>query len=287
MKIKKILLYFCSSILLILLLVFSFWVNLSSEKLTPWMEYRANSMLPRGYRIQIENANTRSWGVEVEKIAIRQTASGMELLGLENIKFEMDPLSLIFNQGVPYSVELYGGSIEGVVKLLPVQEVLFSVKEVEPNRNLTLRKMNLVLSNPELNGTGKISITQPLQANLDLAVRQLTFSGDPKVTMLPFKLPETTFQTIQSTLMVSDSQLEVVLISKGDIGANLKGKVFGDLKRIHNSRLDLVLRGKMDDKYFESLGFIQQIVNGYRDPSGEIALKIAGNLRGPQINRLQ
>ncbi len=96
-------------LLLILLFLFSFWINLSPVKLTAWVNQEIGTKLNQEGIVQFKNVQTRIWGVSADSLTVSVNPSAS--IKVENIKRYFNPYSIILAQGIPLSADLYTGRL--------------------------------------------------------------------------------------------------------------------------------------------------------------------------------
>ncbi|PCI30627.1 MAG: type II secretion system protein GspN [SAR324 cluster bacterium] len=271
--------------------IFSFWLHLSSTALSGWLEFQLNRSAPKGYQISILQAKTRVWGISVEELLVKAVGNtnSEQLLRLQALELRLDPWSLLSSLAIPFKIECYDGIIEGKIAFLSEKSIHFKFHDIQPNRNLWLRKTGLILSNPSLNGDGQLRLSSslaPLSSSLKLEVKELVVSGNPKVMPLFFEIPDTSFQKVQIQLAYQDNSLTVDLRTKGDIAVKVSGDIQGKITAINNSKLNLTIVAKLKDKYQAELGFVGNMLKPYTNQSGQIAVQLGGKLKFPKLNKI-
>ncbi len=284
--IKKALYIFISIVALGTLLLISFWINLSDEKLSSWLEFQINSRLPTNYRIQIQTASTRTWGLLLEKMTLKDIIEKNELLSIRSAEISFNVPSLLFFQKLPYRINLYQGNISGELVFFPKLHTRFSARGLQPNRHLVIRKTNLILSNPVLMVEGQISLSNPPEGDIKLKIRDILLAGETKHTHLPFDLPSTDFKSIDANLSLRQKQVEVAANSRGDLSANLKGTILFNWQKINRSKLNLTLKAGLKKAYRTKLGFIDDILQNYSNKSGQLSIKIKGSPANPKVEKI-
>ncbi len=277
------LLFVVISVLLIILI--SIWINLKPETLTPWLEYQLNQRITKEYTAEIGLAKTRFNGLSLEQIVLYETPSRQTLLTIESINIRINPLYLLIFQEIDLSVICYEGSINGKLDIFPQKSVFLNIKNVQINRNTFIRKTNLILNNPLLNGTVNYQLSEKREGQITLAIRNIALSGKPDHTGLPFEFPDTEFEWMKGGISLNGETAEVQISTLGDLSANLDGNVALNWKALNRSRIDLALKGKLDPEYESGIGFFRDILVNYKDSAGQISIKISGNLNRPKIIR--
>jgi len=282
--------YILGTIFLFLtVLITSFWMNLSSKKLTPWIQSQINSQLPSEYQVRIDRSSTLPMKLEVEHIEIFKKDEIKPIFQIHNLQADFNLLKVLFNMGIPYHVDLYEGYIDGVFKLLPEFSVTLKGESLQPNRNRMLRKTKLVLSNPIATLDGNINMSEPLEGNLALVLKSVKISGKPENTNLPLELPQAEFSSLSSKIEIKAQRITLNMTSKGDFEGKLSGTLLMSQKQFRSSNINFSIVGDFSDTYngkLESLGFINSILSSYRKPSGTISINITGTPGTPNVKKI-
>ncbi|MBU2514465.1 type II secretion system protein GspN [bacterium] len=281
---KKLLLSLIFVFLIMTIIVCSTWVNLNSSAIVPWLESKVNSQIPRQYSLTIESVENYLLGSKINQVILKDITSNESLLAIDSINLKINWISLFLFQELQYNIGLYEGSIIGKIDLFPQIKTSYQIKDIQINRNAFIRKTNLILSNPTLEGEGNFDYTKTT-GNLELNCSALKLTGDQQNTNLPFLLPSTTFDNLKSEWSFSKNQANLQIISSGDITANLKGTMDLNFERISKSKLDLQANARLAEKYETNLGFLKSLLVNYRDNSGQIAVKISGDFERPSIKK--
>ena len=285
MIIKRLVLIFAALLAFCLVILLSLWVNLKSESLTPWLEYQLNKQIPKMYTAEIGLAETHLDGLKLEQIAVYETLSRQLLLDIDSLEITANPIFLLIFQELDYEFQLYDGSIKGKLDLFPKKSITYKISNIQLNRNTFIRRANLILNNPILDGEGTYQISEKSEGKLTLGISKISISGKPDHTGLPYEFPTTDFDWIKGGFSLNDSDIEVQISSLGDLSVNIEGSVSPNWKTFNRSRLNLSLKGKMKPEYESGLGFFKDILVNYKDNAGQISIKITGNVNWPKIVR--
>lgn len=292
--IKKIVYSFLLILILGYLLLLSFWLNISPQKFTSWLEFKINSQIPQNYEIEIQATSFHIWGLSLNEWLLKEKKEEEEILRIESLDLRLNLVSILLFQEVPFFLKLYEGTVKGELQVFPELEVSFSAKDLQINRVLILRKTNLILSRPLLSIEGQIALPTPWletknlnswQSKMNLSIEDLVFSGKTEHTMLPVELPKTSLKEIITTLALDQKQMTITLISKGDISATLKGTIYYNLRKLNRPKLNLTLRAELAEEFQQKLGIINEILKGYANQSGQLSIKISGNLPYPRFEK--
>ncbi len=281
---KKLLLYSISILLILVTFICSFWINLDSKAIIPWLENRINAQIPRQYSISIDSTENYLLGSKINQVTLKDVASNESLFVIDSIDLKMNLISLALFQELEYSVNLYEGSVSGKIDLFPQIKTTFKILNVQINRNTYIRKTNLILSNPIIEGEGNYEYSEAT-GDLTLNCTSLTLTGDQNITNLPVTLPTTTLERIRSGWNFKKNQTDVQIDSSGDITANLKGEIDLNLKRAERSKLDLIINARLTEKYETNLGFLKSFLVNYKDNTGQVSVKISGGFQRPNIKK--
>lgn len=292
--IKKIVYSFLLILIVGYLLLLSFWLNISPQKFTSWLEFKINSQIPQNYEIEIQATSFHIWGLSLNEWLLKEKKEEEEILRIESLDLRLNLVSILLFQEVPFFLKLYEGTVKGELQVFPELEVSFSAKDLQINRVLILRKTNLILSRPLLSIEGQIALPTPWletknlnswQSKMNLSIEDLVFSGKTEHTMLPVELPKTSLKEIITTLALDQKQMTITLISKGDISATLKGTIYYNLRKLNRPKLNLTLRAELAEEFQQKLGIINEILKGYANQSGQLSVKISGNLPYPRFEK--
>jgi type II secretion system protein N len=283
--VKKILSAILIVTFLTYLLLISVWVNLSSDKLTPWLENHLNAQLLPSYSLRIQSASTHFHSLRCDQIVLKDSRSNSELVNIHSINVSINIFSLLLFQRVSYHIKMYEGHIEGTIKLFPEIQTDFTLRELQPNRIKLLRKTELLLSNPILNITGKLLLSKKWSGRLNAKIERLILSGDPKTTGIPLTLPSTSFDSITSDVKIRENQIVFNTLLSGDVTARLTGSISPNRGDIAASRLDLRLKATLAKPYEKKLGLVNSILSSFRTKAGQISIKITGTFRNPRVKK--
>ena len=281
---KKFIKFLLSTILLCLMLFMSFWLSISDEKLAGWLEYRLNQSLPQQVRAEISAVQTRYWGLEIEQIELKNAAGQLEWLKVKTFRIHFDLASIFFRQAFPYDFQLYGGQGSGSLSFSPDLRVNLKIVKLEPNWNPFIRSTRLVQSNPLLDLDGSF-VLSTLAGVIQIKIKDINVTGKKMYTSLPLDLPDTRLTTIETKIALNNNQLDLAVVTAGDINTLLEGKVKINWKRIQRSRINLNLTADVTKLYQAKLGLINNIISSYRNKKGKISFRLAGNLKAPQIKK--
>ncbi len=224
-------------------------------------------------------------GLIIDRLDLHDSTTNQILLTINAAALKINPFDLIAFQQIGYYAELYEGMIEGDLDIFPDKSINMKISDIQINRNPYIRKTNLIVSNPQLNGEGSYLFAEKPIGQLTLSLDRLKLSGKSDHTGLPFEFPTTNIEWVKSGLSIDDDTLELRVSSLGDFSANLEGKLGLNWKALSKSTLDLALKGKLDSKYESGLGFFKEILVNYKNTAGQISVKIKGNLNRPQVVR--
>jgi len=284
--IKKALYIFIGSTLLLGILFWSIWLNISSSSLTPWVENEINSNIPPIYKVKIVSVETKIWGLRIESLKLINTQLKKEIVKINEFDLNLNLLSVLFSFGIPFDVDLYNGNLEGVYRFFPDQYVKLSGNDIQINKNNFLKSTKLILSNPKLELKGKVVINKNYNADLEIIIPRIKLSGKTDDTKLPFKFPNINLSQLRVNLKLLPNKISVDFKSGGDIKAILGGSIIGNLSKLDRSNINMTLTAEFEKKYYKNLGFIKDILSGYMNKSGKIKIRIAGRLMSPSVKKL-
>lgn len=264
----------------------SLWMNVTDEVFTPWMESTINESTPPTFNVKLTSAETKIWGIRLGDIRVIDMNQRVELVRIDEFDISLNLISALFSLGFPYKMSLYQGSIDGVVRFIPGLNTSVSGEDIQLEKVNPIRKSNLVTSKPKLSFDGKLYFTEPITGELDVEISNMKIVGDSKTTNLPLELPETRLSKVNGNLNLSERSMELKATSQGDIQANLQGTINVNWKTLDQSRVNLSLTAVLEKDYSSKLGFVSQIIDGYKNSSGAISLKLTGNLSSPNVSKL-
>ncbi|MCG8336205.1 MAG: type II secretion system protein GspN [Proteobacteria bacterium] len=285
MFVKRLLLYLLLFLGIAYLIFVSAWTNLDPAALTPWVESRININLPRKYRADISLVETSLSGLHLNQIRVRELPSNSPVVDVEKVSLSFGLLEFLLFQEIDYSMELYNGFIEGELDLFPKKSVDFSVSELQINRNPVLRKTNLITSNPIVNGDGFYTFSENPEAEIEFDILNLSISGKPQHTNIPFELPDTKLSEFEGDIVIKGKEADILLSSKGDLAATVEGIIKLNFARPANSEFNLNLTGKLTSEFESKLGFFKSILVNYKNTTGQVAVNLSGSLQRPRVKK--
>lgn len=282
---RKLLLFFIFVIVASIVLLISIWTNLSPSSISGWLEYKINSNIPRQFKVEIGEAQTRISGLDLYELQVQDNVSQSTLLTIQSFSVTINPVNLLIFQEIDYRINIYQGIVAGTLDLFPELNNNFEAKDIELNRNITLRKSNIIQSNPVLNAKGSYSLFPPYKGNTSIRIDQVSLSGKSENTNIPFELPDAELSNISGEVLLDDRLANISLSTSGDIKAEVTGSVQIDMRNYNRSNIDLVLKGKLSADFESKLGFMKGLVNPYKDNSGDYGIKFSGNISRPRISK--
>ena len=195
----------------------------------------------------------------------------------------LNPIEMAIRFGVPFSVELYEGNINGVAKFFPLRAVEADLSGIQINRNLYLRGLDLIRSNPELMGSIRFDGQQAVE--VDLSLNQTTLSGNPKGLPIPMKIPDIRLSSINSNLVLNKNLADIQLTTEGVVQMRLGGSIQLNQKRLDQSKLNVNINVSFDKQFSDRLGFVNQMLNSYRNKQGAVAIAVSGTFRNPGVKK--
>ena len=263
----------------------SVWVHLSPQRLTPWIASQFNSILPRTLNIDIQAANPEFGGITFSKVRLSDKRTNSEIVKIDTASISFNLFRILTNLGIPYSMELYRGKIEGVLKFLPAR-INFQIDAVQPNDHMTLRNLQIIQSEPTIAGKGSFFISNWPTGYLDFHVEDVIVSGDKKRTGLMIDLPSATITRLKGSINVENDKLTTEIRSSGDITGTLTGITLLNRKMLDRSNLDLNFIGQVERKYRNKLNdLLKQILQSYTASNGQIRIKIKGTVKAPGVQK--
>ncbi|MBT7888815.1 MAG: type II secretion system protein GspN, partial [Deltaproteobacteria bacterium] len=208
----------------------------------------------------------------------------LEWLKVKTFRIHFDLVSIFFRQAFPYDFQLYGGQGSGSLSFSPDLRVNLKIVKLEPNWNPFIRSTRLVQSNPLLDLDGSF-VLSTLAGVIQIKMKDINVTGKKMYTTLPLDLPDTRLTTIETKIALNNNQLDLAVVTAGDINTLLEGKVKINWKRIQRSRINLNLTADVTKLYQAKLGLINNIISSYRNKKGKISFRLAGNLKAPQIKK--
>lgn len=285
MFVKRLLIYLLLFLSITYLILVSAWTNLDPATLTPWVESRININLPRKYRADIALVETSLSGLHLNQVRIQELPLSNPVMDVEKFSLSFGLLEFLLFQEIDYSMELYNGSIEGELDLFPQKSVDFSISELQINRNSVLRKTNLITSNPIINGDGFYTFSENPKAEIEFAITDLSISGKPQHTNIPFELPDTRLSEFEGDIVIKGKDADVLFASKGDLAATIEGIIKLNYARPVNSEFNLNLTGKLTSEFESKLGFFKSILVNYKNTTGQVAVNLSGTLQRPRVKK--
>jgi type II secretion system protein N len=269
--------------------IVSFWLNLSSEKLSAWLEYQLNQYTDKQFQISILKADTRIWGMFVEELVVIQKKSRERVLSLQEIEVKVDPYTLLSRWGMGVDSKLYHGEIESAWRFYPGVEIDYSLYGIKINQNPYLRKMGIIGLDPKISGTGNTLLTKNMvmeMAEVDLEFDHLILKSNSKQLSLPLKLPDTELKKSSFKLDYDNKLLNLDIHLTGDIKGKIKGNVKGNLENYKKLKLNIKVRADLDRKYRDKLGFVRAILDTYSEKPGKLSVHLGGSVSSPIFKKL-
>ncbi len=285
MFVKRLLLYLLLFLGISYLVLISAWINLDPATLTPWVESRININLPRKYKADIALVETSLSGLHLNQVRIRELPASNSVIDVEKLSLSFGLLEFLLFQEIDYTMELYNGVVEGELDFFPQRSLDFSVSELQINRNPVLRKTNLITSNPIVNGDGFYTFSDNPEAEIVFDMSDLSISGQPEYTNIPFELPDTRLSKFEGDIVIKGKDVDVLLSSKGDLAANVEGIIKLNFARPANSEFNLNLTGKLTSEFESKLGFFKSILVNYKNTTGQVAVNLSGTLQRPRVKK--
>lgn len=286
---NKYFLGFLSFLLFTWIFLNSIWLNFSTEKLNSFIQSEINARLKGGsVQVHLEKTSPVYLGIELEDIEVTSNF-GEPLVTIDSLNINISVMSLLFQQGIPYELEISGGTVEGWINLYPERSIIFKAERIPINRIPIVRKTDLILSNALLNMEGKFALDpKTTKGELSAKISNLTLSGDAKLTNLQFTLPDISFASLTAKMKISQRNLVLQSVrSQGDVNVKSSGSVLLNMGRPRNSEADIEVEGDIDAEYMKKLGDLGALISGmYLKPNGDIKLKIQGRMSAPQINKI-
>ncbi len=290
MILKKGLQFICVILLLTIVLLLSIWINLSSEKLSRWLEYQANQLAGKQYQFKVVDAIPRIWGLSIGELSVSGLQGREQLIDLQNIELKLDPYTLIRNKGgIQVNAGVYLGKFKGVITYYPESEFKYDFHEIQPNRNTYLRKKGIIISTPTISGTGSTVLSKKLKPELSvlqLNIDQLGIAGKGDSYSLPLTIPDLKFSRITAGLRYKNKLLDLDIQSVGDLNMKVKGNLVADFQRWKRSKIDIKVFADLNKDYEKKLGFVKTILKSYSSDSGKISVHLQGSMGTPKIKKI-
>ncbi|MCP4298756.1 MAG: hypothetical protein GY786_24505 [Proteobacteria bacterium] len=281
----------CVILLLTMVLLLSIWINLSGDKLSRWVEYQANRLTGKQYQFKVVDAKPRIWGLSIGELSVSGFQGHEQLLNLQNIELKVDPYTLIRNKGgIQVNTGVYLGKFKGVITYYPESKFKYEFHEIQPNRNIYLRKQGFINSNPTISGTGSTVLSKSLNPELSvlqLNILQLGVSGKGESYSLPLTLPDLKFSRITAGLRYNNKLFDLDIQSVGDLNMKVKGNLVADFQRWKRSKIDIKVFADLHKDYEKKLGFVKTILKSYSSNSGKISVHLQGSMGAPKIKKIQ
>ena len=245
---------------LVFLLVFFHitWLNISSVRLTKWLNFQGELLLPKSMTLLVKDANPTFGGLQVKSVEIRKQVGNLELIKLSQVNLSFGLLDLLLFQEIPFQFNVYDGVGKGHLDLLSGPRLALKVDDVSVNHNPYLRKTNILKSNPLLAFDGEVDLGGTRQGKVSFQLQKITINGDSKTSGLMFSFPDTRLEKISGKVSLDGRLVKLEMDTKGDISNQLKGQVQLDWKRFKRSRLNLKLLANLKKGYKKKLNFLFQ-----------------------------
>lgn len=268
----------------LVLFIYVAWINLSSLKLTNWLNYQGNKQLSGNFDLKVKGAKPVWGGIEVQSVVIKNKKNKVDVLFLSRSVASFGWTNILLFQSVPFKTALYNGSATGELDLLSMK-VKIKLDRVSVNYNPLLRKTNILDSNPILSAVGEVNLRTPLRGELQFQLKNIKLNGDSKTSGLIISFPNMDLSMVKGQVNVNNQAVQLSLNSQGDITAQIEGNVKLNLRRPMRSHLNLKVLANIQDGYKKKLDFIEPLLTPYTRSNGQIAVKVNGAVSFPQIKK--
>ena len=284
--IKKSLTFLLWFIFLIIVLGISIVSNISSERLTPWVELQVNQYLKQDFEIEIGLVQPNWNGLQLEKIKVIHRIKKENIFVINTLTTQLDPVSLAINQGVPFQMTLYRGEVRGVMIPIPPIKAKFTGVGIMVNDHPLLRSTDIVASAPSLDFNGTATFSDLINGTIGLSLSKLKLSGQALKPYIQMQLPDAEISSVKADLLMEMSTLKITAESEGDVVSTVSGDISLNMRDVSRSGLNLNLTARLKEKYYSQLGFLKNIIQSFTGPDGQVSIQITGDAQRPNVKRL-
>lgn len=231
-------------------------------------------------------------GIDISKLSVRRPG-GEELLSCKRLRARASIVSLLVGSpSVSFDAQIGKGEISGsVAKSEDMMAIDVEMSDIDlASLKLISASTGLAVSS-QIDGEISLRVDQqrPIRSTgrVELQLRELkTAASELKVAGTGFELPEVVFSkgregSIKLEVSKGTIGVESVKFAGGDLGIDLKGKIFLSSK-VENYRFNLSGAFTVSPKLAEALPFLF-IVEQQKQQDGSYPLTIAGRLAKPSI----
>ncbi len=263
------------------------WLHLPAQKLGRFAALRINQNLDPAYLIRIEEAEPTLFGIELIGFSLWEKSSGQRFFAAEQVSFSLAPWNLA-RGGAAMDAKIYAGEVRGLLSFFPKEGLQLEGQGIQPNRNLALRGLGVVRSNPALALSLDLTLdNNQLNGWLEARLEGVSLEAKGKDLGLMLDLPLTRFKQIEGRVDFTAEGASIKVTSQGDLSGNITGRLqYVSLNALAQARMNLQLRLKPEPTYWENLGFIAQFAQSFLNPQGQLGMKVTGGLSSPQVEKL-
>lgn len=283
--IKKFLLTLIGFVLLIYFLGLSIWLNLSPEKLSMWLQHFVNQKTTNQIEVKIKNVVPRWSGVDISQVLIFDKRSKNEMLDVQYIDININPFQVIFNLGVPLKAEVYNGVVKGKLQFFPTRLNL-DVNQINIRQIPLVFNTRLLPAPVYMDIHSTFVLKKILSAEIEAEIQQfgINFKGSRLNNIV--KLPTLGLKSLSFKGFLENNELSIQALTTGDIVSKTIGTILINQRSIYNSGLNIQLSGSLSTDYESKIDpLFLLIVKSFKNSSGQIRIKIGGNLQYPNINK--
>ena len=283
--IKKLFLTLLVIVLLIYFFCLAIWLNISPEKLSLWLNHLVNQKITNQIEVKIKDVVPRWSGVSITQVLIIDKRGKNEILDVQHIGVDVNLFHVLANFGIPLKAEIYNGMVKGKLQIFPTRLSL-DVNQINI-RQIPLVFNTRILPSPvymDIHST--FVLKKILSAEIEVETQQLDVSFDESRWKNNVKLPTLGLKSSSFKGTIENNQLSIQALTTGDIVSKTTGTISINQRAIYKSGLNIQVSGSLSPDYESKIDpLVLLIVKSFKNSSGQLRLKIGGNLQYPKLDK--
>lgn len=277
---KKSLKYFGYTLIVLLFLIHTIWLQIDTESLKSFVNYKLSTLLQKT-KIVTDSVNPTILGVSFKDVSINSEKNS--ILMMDEIDIHFIDFGIFLGK-IPFNIKLYKGHIDGYISLIDTS-ITFEAENIDLTTYPYIQEKKL-LQKSNIDFVGKIN-WETFIGDLNVILKQLEVSG--KSTLFAgFSLPETTFFSDTSGKFIFDSKkIKTNIILRGDISGSIKGDVDMNFDQLLYSTTNLGVRLKFKKEYIDQIGLLKSLLSMYMTNEQNLGVKITGSFKSPQFKKIR
>lgn len=283
--IKKFFLSIFVFVLLTYFLSLSIWLNISPDKLTAWVNQTANKYTTDQIEFSVKGVVPRWSGIDVSQVLTLEKQSKKEILDIQYIEIHMSIFHFLTTMGVPFKAEIYNGIVSGKLQFFPTR-ISINVDKINIRQLPMVFRARVLPSPVFMDIESTIVLQDTLSGNIKAKTQQFKLSFEESELKNIIKTPEISILSFSFDGKLQNNKLNINASTTGDIVTRTSGIILINRKAMHTSGLNIQLSASMAPEFENKIDpLAKQIVKSFQNASGQIKLKIGGNLQYPKLNK--